>query len=166
MREITSKNIADNLIAFVPLSRKILCMGEFTNKQGIMPSHMRVLLLLTLQKQMSTSQIGKRLDISKPNVTPIIDKLDSLGFVQRVNNEKDRRVIDVAITPEGKNYVLQMRDTLYKKSKAVFSQLPEAELLELNEHMIAVNRILKKLYFPEVDYLKPDGSSLWSEFEL
>ena len=115
------------------------------------------------QQLMSTSQIGKRLDISKPNVTPIIDKLDSLGFVQRVNNEKDRRVIDVAITPEGKNYVLQMRDTLYKKSKAVFSQLPEAEL---NEHMIAVNRILKKLCYPEVDYLKPDGSSLWSEFEL
>ncbi len=145
MKRVKSKEVMDRILFFLPLSRNLLHEGEFTNKHGIMPSHMRVLLLLHSYSAMSTTQIGRILDISKPNVTPIIDKLIALNFVKRETNTEDRRIINISITASGREYLEEMQQKLYKKAQILFSVLSDNELSELNEHMRKANQILEKL---------------------
>lgn len=145
MKKITYKETLDQLLIFLPLSRSVLKAGEFTNKHGIMHAHMRVLLLLYTLNATSTTQIGKLLEISKPNVTPLIDKLIALGFVQRKPDQADRRVIKISITDAGRRYIDEMYDAMYENAQTVFGALSEDEINSLNEHLRAANDILTKL---------------------
>lgn len=145
MKKITYKETLDQLLIFLPLSRSVLKAGEFTNKHGIMHAHMRVLLLLYTLNATSTTQIGKLLEISKPNVTPLIDKLIVLGFVQREPDQSDRRVIKISITEAGRRYADEMYDAMYENAQTAFSALSEDEINSLNGHLRAANDILAKL---------------------
>ena len=50
-------------------------------------------------------KIGQKLLISKSNVVAIVDSLESLGFVRRLQDPNDRRVVNVSITEVGREYI-------------------------------------------------------------
>ncbi len=49
----------------------------------MLSSHMKVIFYLANKKSMSVSNVAKWLYISKPNMTPIIDKLIDQRYVNR-----------------------------------------------------------------------------------
>lgn len=55
--------------------------------------------------------LAKYLKINKPAVTRALDRLTSLGLVERLSHETDRRMITVALTGDGLKF-LKTLDTL------------------------------------------------------
>ena len=51
--------------------------------------------------------IGRKLLISKSNVVAIIDALEERGLAKRQRDPDDRRVINVSITQDGRNFIEQ-----------------------------------------------------------
>lgn len=51
--------------------------------------------------RLSLSEIGRRCLKSPPNVTAIVDRLESVGLVLRVRDDADRRVVLAEITDPG-----------------------------------------------------------------
>ena len=91
------------------------------------------------------SEIGRRLYISKPYMTALIDTLIEGGFVQRQPDLADRRVINITITEQGKKY-LKQSVTLYKKDlKELLSVLDDADLEELCTSLESLKAILAKI---------------------
>ncbi len=79
------------------------------------PSHGKVIIYLKHNGNSSISKIAKDLLISKPNMTPIIDKLISENMVIRYTDPKDRRIIRVELTEKGTAFIKD-QENLIKSS--------------------------------------------------
>ena len=91
------------------------------------------------------SEIGRRLYISKPYMTALIDTLIEGGFVQRQPDLADRRVINITITEQGKKY-LKQSVTLYKNElKILLAGLDDTDLEKLCTSLESLKAILAKI---------------------
>ena len=68
--------------------RKFMLPGEFSSQRHMPPSHTQVLLLLHENGTLAVSEIGKRLAISRPNMTPLLNKLIQEELIERHYSEK------------------------------------------------------------------------------
>lgn len=139
-------NITDNLLDLLAhIQNKLLNPNEMVKGNIMPPSHMRVIFYLSKKKTMSVSRVAKCLDISKPNMTPIIDKLISEGFVHRYPDPKDRRKINIELTEKAdallKEKKLQIKSNLANR----LSSLEEEDLKKLSSLVNDMNEIILKL---------------------
>lgn len=60
----------------------------------------------------TVSKISKQLNISRPNMTPLLDKLKQIGLAKWMTRKDDRRVIQIDITSESKITILDATDLI------------------------------------------------------
>ena len=85
------ERIVDHLLSLVPFLSQIYASREFSSQRHMPPSHTQVLLLLHENGTLAVSEIGKRLAISRPNMTPLLNKLIQEELIERHYSEKDRQ---------------------------------------------------------------------------
>ena len=73
----------------------------------------------------SLGELADELDLSKPSVTAIVDKLASAGYLERVKSDADRRSAHVHLTPEGGD-IVSMHDEVHRKIASFFEQTLES----------------------------------------
>ena len=66
--------------------------------------HFRVLSIIYIseEKKVKLSVLSEKLNITRPSVTALIDRMECAGLVERSSNKDDRRSIGVLITDKGK----------------------------------------------------------------
>lgn len=74
----------------------------------ITPEQMGILYLLTIENGLYQRQISKLLLKDRPNMTRMIDILEKMNYVYREADPKDRRIIKVFITDEGRKRAAEM----------------------------------------------------------
>lgn len=124
MTQSVVDSIAENLIAIHPMLYKSISK-PIRSKSSITPGGMFVLGSLKRHGILSMSDIGKCLMMPKPHITVIVDRLIEAGYVERQNNSKDRRVINISITKKG------LRD--FEKIKQSSSEMLKAKLVLLSD---------------------------------
>ncbi len=60
-----------------------------------------VMLVLFEEEKIDFKELGSLLELKTGTLTPVIQKLESNGYVKKVKNPDDRRRIDIVITREG-----------------------------------------------------------------
>lgn len=71
---------------------------------NLVPSYGNILTVLYDHNgTLSMKEIGKLLGKEKSTITAIVDKLEKLGYVDKIKSEKDRRTTFVCLTEMGKN---------------------------------------------------------------
>jgi MarR family transcriptional regulator, transcriptional regulator for hemolysin len=50
------------------------------------------------------SDLARQLNVTKPSVTAIVGKLIAMGYVQRVQDDEDRRSFHIVVTPQGEEF--------------------------------------------------------------
>jgi MarR family 2-MHQ and catechol resistance regulon transcriptional repressor len=76
-------------------------------------------------------EIAKRLLMSRANVTGLIDKLESTGFVERCST-RDRRVNLIQLTQHGFDFLRESHEALVEQCEEELRLLSPAERKELN----------------------------------
>lgn len=104
MDEGIPAQIADDLLALHILYHKQILPAAFGGGTLRGP-HYRVLGILMRQGPLPISEVGKCLSVSRPYMTGLIDRLEREGCVRRQPDPADRRVIQVVLTDEGKEYL-------------------------------------------------------------
>src|SRR3712207_2749047 len=66
---------------------------------------MKVLMLLGLHGSAPVSTLAAQMQVSAPNVTGILDRLQQHGWVRRTSDPDDRRVVRVVLTDEGQAFL-------------------------------------------------------------
>lgn len=101
----TEQEISQSLKLFVVLSRAARCVtdriSENIRSYGLNPTEFAVLELLYHIGSQPIQAIGKKVLIASSSITYVVDKLETKKLVRRTPNPEDRRVIMVAITPQG-----------------------------------------------------------------
>jgi DNA-binding MarR family transcriptional regulator len=75
-------------------------------------------------------------------MTPRIDKLVKAGFIDRMQDEKDRRIIRIALTSEGRNFIKNSQKTVKGDMKQLLSTLTFKEIVELKKSIKTIKKIL------------------------
>lgn len=100
----------ENLVAIISrirerVDRMMVSELERHNIQGLVPSHGLLMANLFRQKQMTMTELAKSIDRDKSTVTALVDKLVSLGYVEKVKDDGDQRVTWVKATAKGKQMI-------------------------------------------------------------
>ena len=79
------------------------------------------------------SNIAKKMGHSTAAATGLVDRLEKLGYVERVHAAEDRRKIMVRITHKGTELVAHMRKEIANNLAEIMSEMDEDEA-ETVEH--------------------------------
>ncbi|MCX7921684.1 MAG: MarR family transcriptional regulator [Clostridia bacterium] len=142
--------IADNLMALFPLFHKnILKLQDVAPSKEITRPHFDIMFMLNRLGAMPISEAGKKLFISKPHMTILLDKLISEGLVERLPDKEDRRVINIQLTEEGKEYIKDIKERKKTSIKTKLSNLEDDDLGVLSVSLENIKNIISKIDLEE-----------------
>ncbi len=75
---------------------------EVSNKFGITGPQLWALKTISQSESLSLSELSKRMYLHPSTITGVVDRLEKKGFVVRIRDKKDRRVISVRLTSKGR----------------------------------------------------------------
>lgn len=144
MNEKLYEEIMEQTLLFVPLlNKKFLRVDEIFKSEVLFPSHIQILMVLYDQKQMTMSEISREINVINSNLTPLVDKLIKNGYLKRQTSKKDRRVVQISITPQGKAFVqkhkIYVKDLLVEKLELLDEDQSQAFL----EHLKGMLEIIQ-----------------------
>lgn len=135
----------DFFLLMMLLHKKIIKLEDFMKNTVVPPSHVKVVFYLAQNGPSSVSSIARDLCISKPNMTPIIDKLLECGYVNRYEDPKDRRVIRIEITEKAHEVFEIKKDLMKSFLKEKLSVLPDEDLISLSGAISEFKRVMSKI---------------------
>ena len=111
-------------------------------RRGLTLSQVTTLLLLKEAPggTMSMGQIARELAVSLPTTSGLVDRLCREGLVSRVVNDRDRRIVLVRLTTEGRTVIRRMLRLLSDLLTRLLADLTEAEQESLAQ---AVERVFE-----------------------
>jgi DNA-binding MarR family transcriptional regulator len=124
-----------------------ICFARLFREFGLTPSQYNVLRILRGEGQpLPILEVSDRLIASVPGITGLIDRLEGMGLVARQRSTEDRRVVFVAITPQGLDLLGKLDEPVAALHKRLMGHLTQAESKELS-------RLLEKVRqgLPEAD---------------
>ena len=150
MNDDVRDGIINDILSIPPLifrsiRRKVFKTALARIGEDISLPHFEIMKTLEETGTLHIAEIGQRLQIPKPQMTHLIDRLVSLEIVVRHTDAADRRIINIALTDKGRT-ILEEHDRLIKSSvKENLSCLTDAELQELSVSLRKLRDILSKL---------------------
>lgn len=101
----------DDYLPALLAQASLLISGEFhevVRQHGLATSEWRVLASLADGRAVSTGRLAQLVLGKQPTVTRQLDRMESKGFVQRTDDDGDRRITLVSITPAGQKVVARL----------------------------------------------------------
>lgn len=146
MSIVKLEEVVDDLILILPsLRKKLMVAYKFHKDSDLSPSHLRIVFLLNNLGSMPVSVLAKRLFIAKPNMTPLIQKLIDKELVKRVSNEEDRRIINIALTEKGYEYINEQKQLLTYDLRMKLSSLKNEDLEKLSIALKYMKEVFSKI---------------------
>ena len=145
--EKTLTNLINDLTCTIPsLQRKLSAVNyKLYIEYDLNKSHIGVLFLLYREDNKTMSNIGKAFGISKPNATSIIDKLVTNGFAERIADQKDRRLVYIKLTGEGRKFVERCRENIENVLQKILSGYSSKELKLLEESLKNIKLLVSRI---------------------
>lgn len=91
-------------------------------------SHLYILRHIDCFDDCIVSELADYLGITLSGVTQLVEKLVKMNMVIRERSEKDRRVVYIRITEEGKKILVKLNENRIKAFSDYFSVLTEEEM--------------------------------------
>jgi DNA-binding MarR family transcriptional regulator len=97
------------------------------------PQQLQYLKVIVKLKNPTLTELANELDLTKPTVTVLADKLSEKGYIKRVHSDKDRRVMHLHIDKKGTK-INALREIAHQKmAEKIRSGLSETETAILTE---------------------------------
>ena len=123
-------------------SRQLLRQHKITGPQ--------LIILLTVEKYelVTVSALAGHIHLSPSTVIGILDRLETKGFIRRERDPRDRRLVQVSLTEQGKVLASNAPSPLQGTLAEAMDKLPETELLVIAE---TLERIVGLMQVQHVD---------------
>lgn len=89
------------------------------------------LAFLKQHKNVPMREVASEFSLSKSSATQLVERLVNAGFVNRINDQDDRRIVRLTITSEGEQHLRDMKKRFRNKMEKILSKIPEQDLKEL-----------------------------------
>lgn len=105
-------------------------------------------ILITLQEcgPMMVSELAGLLRISMPSTSSILDRMEDHGFVERVRDREDRRVVRVAISEPGRTIAEDFVGLQHEQVRRILGVMTDDEIRDFIVGMQALERAMSRLH--------------------
>ena len=107
--------------------------------------HFEIMQVLKEEGTLHVAEIGHKLQISKAQMTYLIDKLVELDYVERQMDAADRRTLNIALTDKGRCLLEEHETCLINAVQGIMSSLTEEELETLSASLRNLKNSLLKI---------------------
>ncbi|MDD5604807.1 MAG: MarR family transcriptional regulator [Dehalococcoidales bacterium] len=141
--------ISADLLSVSPLIhrglRRKLVMTTLANANlPITPLHIEIMRLLSESGELPITRIGEALNITKAQMTHLINRLSEMEIVERRAGVSDRRIVNIALTQKGKELIRSHDSKLRAAARETLSCLSQEELENLATALESIQKILSK----------------------
>jgi DNA-binding MarR family transcriptional regulator len=85
------------------------------------------------EKGLGCSEVGGRLISRDPDITRLLDRMESRGLIARAREAQDRRVVKTRITAEGLRLLGELDQPVHELHRRQFRHLPAKQLRQLSD---------------------------------
>lgn len=107
--------------------------------------HILIYLMEHRGAPVTMTEVAKETMVSKPNLTAAVNRLCEEGMVERAPDPKDRRVMELAITECGVEFLKAQRQQTMEFLKKKLSLLEEADQLKMQRALGDLTEVLMLL---------------------
>jgi DNA-binding MarR family transcriptional regulator len=118
------------LADFILFSQRefLLNLSRELNRDNISFAQFFLLSFLTTSKEMTMTDIARKMGHSTAAATGLVDRLEKLGYMERTHAIDDRRKVLVRITPKGLDLVSRLRDELQSRIADAMNETQSVDL--------------------------------------
>jgi DNA-binding MarR family transcriptional regulator len=128
----------DSSLVQQTLVRLLAAAADDWAKTDLTMPQLKVLLLLAERGSARVSWLAAHMQVSPPNITGILDRLEEHGRVARTNEPQDRRVVRIVLTETGHSLLRDLCRAGADRLVATLEALPR-------QHRDSANRELAEL---------------------
>jgi DNA-binding MarR family transcriptional regulator len=114
------------------------------SEENLADGQIMVLFMLSKQGECKSSDIAHQIGITSGAVTGMTDKLVNMQLINRERCDKDRRVVRLSLTEQGKATLARVRASKFQRLNEVFSKLSKDELHKAVEVFARMNEIIEE----------------------
>jgi len=141
---LLEERIAEDIVAIPPLFHKTFLCSD-SRVTASLTSQFRLLTILERDGPLPMSELGKKLFVSKPYMTLLVDRFLRDGYLERRPDTEDRRMIRVALTRQGAEHLHGIRSLLREVARTRLAGLDAGDLWVLCISLENVRTILAKV---------------------
>jgi len=118
--------IAEEMSIYMP--RFVRYMYPYLYKDiELPPAQVLAMISINEEIQCNISLLGKKMRVSTPTMSGLIERLVRRRYVRRVQNKADRRIVNVTLTPSGHKVINKFRKNIEARWKHVLRGFSEHE---------------------------------------
>jgi DNA-binding MarR family transcriptional regulator len=137
---------AEKMLQFFPVFYgKVMKVWHITSGAKQPQQYYLILGLVLKAGPLQMSELGRRLGISRPNTTFLVNRLIKEGKLKREYDKSDRRIIKVSITSVGKEFIRGYKKKVIENISGNLSDLSVEEVEDLGESLDKLKIILSKI---------------------
>jgi DNA-binding MarR family transcriptional regulator len=133
------------LLLMMQFQRKLIRPSENITRDALSPGQFQALGMLASEGEQSMTELALALMVSKQQLTPIVDKLEKRGLVNRSSDPTDRRIIRLSLSHQGMRFLEKMKNEFVEMVDAKLVHLEEADRANLMAALRQVDSVLAKL---------------------
>ncbi|MDB5523208.1 MAG: MarR family transcriptional regulator [Rhizobium sp.] len=108
----------------------------------IKPPHLDILINLYRREGISQQELARKLLVGRSNMSMLLPQLEKRGLIERRGDGKDKRVLRLFLTAEGKDITEKAMQIQTALIDMVMGSTTEARCLDVAEHMEKIVGIL------------------------
>jgi DNA-binding MarR family transcriptional regulator len=110
-------------------------------KFGLTYPQFIAMVLLWEQDDQTVGDLGQKLFLQSNTLTPMLKRLESLGYIKRRRDSADERQVRVKLTQEGRNLQMQASEIVRRVRNA--TGLQEKQVSQLTQEVNTLRRALE-----------------------
>lgn len=144
-KEEILRSIISNVIVTLPGYRKRVFRIPKINDIKLSYLQFGVIATVKRNSNISLNDLAQYFDMSKQQMSKIVDLLCSLNLLSRDINPNNRRMIMISLTKDGLSYINSVNEAIIEDLKDRLETLPQEKLEEIDYHLNAVSRLFSEL---------------------
>jgi DNA-binding MarR family transcriptional regulator len=141
---VKKKAIGDIMQSLRRIFRAIQAYSEDVLKEyGITGPQLWALRTIYLQGQLSMGELSRRMYLQMSTVSGVVDRLERRGYVERVREAPDRRVVKISLTAAGKRLVQRGPEAAQGKLLHGLESLSQEDVLRIRNAFDRVVRFME-----------------------
>ena len=126
------------------------------HETGLTGPQLWAIKIIAESAPIKVSDLARKMYLHPATVVGIIDRLALRGFVERTRSTKDRRVVEVALTNQGKQIVTQSPEVAQGLLVKGLEVLPDKKLTNISAGLEQLVKILGAQEIPPQLILSPE----------
>ncbi|MEK1895001.1 MAG: MarR family transcriptional regulator [Rhizobium sp.] len=119
-------------------------LGRSLTELDIKTPHLDILINLYRFEGISQQELARKLLVGRSNMSMLLPQMEKRGLIERRSNEKDKRVLRLFLTPEGRDVTEKAMVIQTDLIERVLSPEPIEQCMAMADSMERIIRVLQQ----------------------